>query len=74
MLFWVVDKTYHGGNYSTGVALLNKYIELLNNCFTKRQNNLAEISYYVYQVKKLFDNHKQICFGPMLYNSLHNHE
>ncbi len=57
------DTTYHGGNYSTGVALLNKYIELLNNCFTKRQNNLAEISYYVYQVKKLFDNHKQICFG-----------
>ncbi len=58
-----LDLDFYDGIYAESITTLQQYLDCLNNCFDKEQNNFAEIVYYVYQVKNLFDDYNATHFG-----------
>ena len=46
----------YGVDCSETIKLLNNYLNKINQIFYKEQNNFAELCYYVFKVKELFDS------------------
>lgn len=56
----------YGANLSHSVKELNLYLSKLNKLFEKEQNNFAELCFYVYKVKELFDDYNKSYYGRFL--------
>jgi len=58
-----LDLDFENGIYAESFSALQKYLDSLNNCFDREQNNFVSIAYYVYQIKNIFDDYNATYFG-----------
>ncbi len=51
---------------SEAIKELNKYINKINDLYKKDQNSFAELCYYVYKVKELFNNYEKTFYNRVV--------